>query len=69
LIVSEVIFVMASEATTFHLFFWLFLSTDFDKKHKIRRRHVTKYINSKDCVTFEETVLKLLNYFKSTELQ
>jgi hypothetical protein len=29
---------------------------DFKKKHKIRDRHVTKYISSKDNATFEETV-------------
>jgi hypothetical protein len=29
---------------------------DFNKKHKIRQTHVTKYISSKDNATFEETV-------------
>jgi hypothetical protein len=34
---------------------------DLKKKYKIRQRHVTKYISSKDIMTFEETV-------KATEL-
>jgi hypothetical protein len=36
---------------------------DFNNRHKIRQRHVTKYISSKDNATFEETV-KAAELFK-----
>jgi hypothetical protein len=37
----------------------------FQEKHKIRQRHVTKYISSKDNATFEETV-ETAELFKKT---